>query len=57
MWQCLDDVTDFEICGSHKNTKIQISGELNIIISSNIKKIINCTSRATVLQKIVLWQK
>ena len=46
-----DEVTDFEICGFHKNTKIYISRERNIIFSSN-KKIINHTSRATLLQKI-----
>ena len=38
--QCLsdayDDVTDFEICGFHKSTKIQISRERNIF-SSNKK--------------------
>ena len=32
-----DDVTDFETWGFHKNTKIYISRELNIIFSSNKK--------------------
>ena len=32
-----DDVTDFEICEFHKNTKISISREQNIIFSSNKK--------------------
>ena len=32
-----DDVTDFEICGFHKNTKISISREQNIIFSSKKK--------------------
>ena len=50
-----DDVTDFEICAFHRNTKTQISRERNIIFSSN-KKVINCISRVTLLQKIVLEQ-
>ena len=47
-----DDVTNFEICRTHKITKIVISTERNIIYCSN-KKVINydSTSRAT------LWQK
>ena len=32
-----DDVTDFEICRFHKNTKTYISWEQNIIFSSNKK--------------------
>ena len=32
-----DDVTDFEIYGFHKNTKIQIYQERNIIFYSNKK--------------------
>ena len=32
-----NDVTDFEICGFYKNTKIKISRERNIIFSSNEK--------------------
>ena len=32
-----DGMIDFEICGFHKNTKIQISCERNIIFSSNKK--------------------
>ena len=50
MQQAYDDVADFEICGFHKNTKIQISKEGNIIFPSN-KKFINYTSRATFWQK------
>ena len=38
MQQSYDDVTDFEICRFHKNTKISISAERNIIFSSNKKK-------------------
>ena len=45
-----DDVTDFEICGIHKNTKIYISQKGDIIFSSN-KKFINW---ATLWQKILL---
>ena len=47
-----DDVTNFEICRTHKITKIVISTERNIIFCSN-KKVINydSTLRAT------LWQK
>ena len=33
-----DDAANFEICGFHKNTKISISQEQNII-SSSTKKI------------------
>ena len=40
-----DDVTYFEICGFHENTKIQVSWEQDIF-SSN-KKFISYTSRAT----------
>ena len=47
-----DDITDCEICGFHKNTKIQTSQERNTFFLQ-IKKFINYTSRATLLQKIV----
>ena len=46
-----DGVTNFDICGFHKNTKIWLFREPKIIFSSNKK--INFTSRATLLQKIV----
>ena len=53
-WDSKDhDVTDFEICEFHRNTKIYLSRERNITFSSN-KKLINYTSRATLWQKIVL---
>ena len=42
-------VIDFEICGFHRNLKIQVSQEQNIFSFKN--KCINHTSRAT------LWQK
>ena len=54
MQQSYDDVTDFEICRFHKNTKISISAERNIIFSSNKKKIINDKSSAALWQRIVL---
>ena len=46
--QCLYDVTYWEI---------QISREQNIIFSSNRKKIINYTSKATLRQKVVLQHR
>ena len=46
-----DDATDFKICEFDKNTKMKISREQNNFFFSKKKKIINCTSRANLLQK------
>ena len=47
-----DDVTDFEICGFHKNTKIYRHLEKETLVFLQMKKLkINYTSRATLFQK------
>ena len=57
-----DDATDFKICEFDKNTKMKISREQNNFFFQKKKKIINCTSRANLLQKKIcsggnVWQK
>ena len=47
-------VTDFEICGFHKNTKIQVSQKRMKHYFFQIKKFINHTSRDKLLQKMFL---